>query len=158
LLLYYVHCPAREEASKQREVLVNRKRFSEQPVERDNGGDGGKEREQSVEYDACGYRKQAILCNLRVGTPEDILPSCPRDTPGGSGLAAPPSLTCSLMLEMTRLICAACRAVCTTCRPTGILRVPRGCYPLRLLMALPITVLPSCGEGSDCSVPQEGQN
>jgi hypothetical protein len=60
-------------------MVVDGHRVGEQPVERDEGGDGGKQREETVIGDAGGDRQKPVLADLAVDAPEDVLPAFGRD-------------------------------------------------------------------------------
>ena len=118
-------------------MLVDSGGLSKQPVQRNDGGDRGKEREKSIEYDARCYRKEPILVELRIGAPQNIFPSRPCNTPRRSCLPSTAWLASPLTLNVLRFIGAAGRAKGACRRPTGIARRPRT-HPRRRATILPM--------------------
>src|SRR5215203_4388512 len=60
----------------------------EQPIERDECRNAGKQRQQGIESDAGRDRQHPVLADLRVDPPEDVLPAFGRDLARGLGGAA----------------------------------------------------------------------
>src|SRR3954454_24862245 len=69
-------------------MLLDGGGIGEQAVDRDQGRKGGEEREQAIEGDTSSDRQDAILVDLLVGAPEDVLPALGRDLVGRRGLSS----------------------------------------------------------------------
>jgi hypothetical protein len=85
-------------------MIVDGRRICEQPVQRDNGCDGGKDRKQRVEHHACRYSNKPIISDFGIGAPENVLPASPRDLPRRRRLPASAVLVRALALDLPRLI------------------------------------------------------
>ena len=69
-------------------MVAHRAGVGEQPVERDECRNAGKQRQQGIEGDAGRDRQHPVLADLRVDPPEDVLPAFGRDLARGLGGAA----------------------------------------------------------------------
>ena len=70
------------------EMVAHRTRVGEKPIERDEGGNAGEERQECIERDARGNREHPILADLLVNSPENVLPPFDRHIAWGFGGAA----------------------------------------------------------------------
>src|SRR4029078_4543926 len=106
-------------------MVVDRGRICEQPVQGDNGCDGGKDRKQRVEHHACRYSNKPIILDFGIGAPENVLPASPGDLPRRRRLPASAVLVRALALDLPGLIGAAGAAEGAGGR-TVLLRGPGG--------------------------------
>src|SRR5436190_23146125 len=123
LLLQNVDSSAGQETRDKREMLIDRRCFREQTVQRDEGGDGGEHREQAIEHHPCCYCEQTVFADLLIRPPQYVLPARPWDLPGRSCLTSAARLVGSLMLNLMRLVRAACRSHCARRRSTAAANV-----------------------------------
>src|SRR3954469_23508955 len=76
-------------------MLLDGGGIGEQAVDRDQGRNGREERKQAIEGDTSRDRQDAILVDLLVGAPENVLPALGRDLVGRRGLSSTASFPAS---------------------------------------------------------------
>ena len=69
LLLDDVHPACGQETADESQVVVDGRCFREQPVERHERGDSGKQCEQTVKHHPGGHRQETVLADLRICAP-----------------------------------------------------------------------------------------
>ncbi len=88
----------------QRQVRVDRRGVGDQAVERDEGRNGGKNRQQRIEDDASRDSEQSIVIDAGVDAPKYVLPSSPGNMPRRHRVSSPSRLLRSTHLRGNRLI------------------------------------------------------
>lgn len=159
LLLHNVDGSAGQKAGNKGEMLVDGGSFGKEAVQRDQRGDAGKQRKQTIEYHAGCYRQQTILADLLISAPQNIFPSCPRDLPRRGCLPAAAGLPRPFMLNLSRLVRAAgcaerarSRSLFGRAAPLPLVIVVR--FPLRGSPA----ALQSIGHYAKRRIPKQGRN
>jgi ABC transporter substrate binding protein len=79
------------------------RRFCEQPLQRHERRNSGKQCKQAVENHARSNCKQPIIADASISAPQNVFPTGPRNLPRGAGMSSPPVLgSWPLLLEVTR--------------------------------------------------------
>src|SRR5215207_723181 len=71
-------CAGGQDARELGEMVAHRTRVGEEPIERDEGGNAGEERQECIERDGRCNREHPILADLMVNAPENVLPPLDR--------------------------------------------------------------------------------
>src|SRR5437899_2832068 len=96
-----------QNASKERQLVADCSRACEQSIQRNECGNGRKDREQTVEYHAGRNREQTVLADLLIGAPEDVFPALPRYLPWRLGATAAAGLLRPFVLRGIPFVGAA---------------------------------------------------
>ena len=75
----------------ERKMRIDRRSVGDQAIERDEGGDGGEDRQERIKDDARRDGEQPVVVETRIDPAENVLPAPPGDSPG-RGRAPPPAL------------------------------------------------------------------
>jgi hypothetical protein len=100
----YGESARRSDGCNEAQVVRQHRAIEEEPIEGNEGTDAGKKRQQHEENHPGRHRQQAVLVELLIGSPGNISPTSPWDTPRKSGAPAATFFQCPLLVDKEGLI------------------------------------------------------